>query len=383
VQFKGLQVGFDLQYIGCTRSADALWPSADFCFIVLDWIFGLLFCFEALVKIVCFGLKYFTDPWNLPDLAVVCTFAFDKIATISMAVDKRILQLMRLFRLVRLFRLIETLEGLDILYIMTTSIKGVFWILAWAVTLLSVMLVTLSLFLTQVLHAMYFNDVSQSDLSAAELEKHHKLYEYFGSFTRCLMSMFELTLANWPPVTRLLAEEVSEWFMLLCVVHKLTIGFAVIGVINGVIMQETFKVAATDDMIMVRQKTAAQNRFREKMTSLFSALDHDGDGAVDFDEFEIISRIPEVTTWLAAMDIDTDDLPMLFSLIDADGSGTLPIEELVTRIPRVKGPARSIDMLAMYKLMCGGDMGVHPAAHRKTDKRPRPSASTPAFLKQN
>ena len=42
--------------------------------------------------------------------------------------------------------------------------------------------------------------------------------------------MFEVTLANWPPAARLLAENVSEWFMLFGVLHKLAIGFAVVSV---------------------------------------------------------------------------------------------------------------------------------------------------------
>ena len=45
-----------------------------------------------------------------------------------------------------------------------------------------------------------------------------------------IYSMFEITLANWPPVSRLLAENVSEWFMLFGVLHKLAIGFAVVSV---------------------------------------------------------------------------------------------------------------------------------------------------------
>ena len=40
--------------------------------------------------------------------------------------------------------------------------------------------------------------------------------------------------------------------MLLCILHKLVIGFAVVGVINGVFIQETFKVASSDNQIMMR-----------------------------------------------------------------------------------------------------------------------------------
>ena len=66
----------------------------------------------------------------------------------------------------------------------------------------------------------------------------------------------------------------SEWYFAFSIAHKVTIGFAVIGVINGVFMQalgtgrfvepsadfgctqETFKVAGSDDKIMMRQRVA-------------------------------------------------------------------------------------------------------------------------------
>jgi len=208
-------------------------------------------------------------------------------------------------------------------------------------------LMTCSLFLTQVLQTVSFNNIQANGLSAVELERSRKLYEYFGSFSRCLLSMFEITLGNWPPVTRLLSEEVSEWFMFFCMVHKLTIGFAVIGVINGVILQETFKVAQTDDVIMLRQKQRASQQVRKKMMSLFEALDQSGDGNLEYEEFEVIANIPEMKTWLASMEIETDDLKTLFELIDDDCSGSITAEELASRMPRIKGTARSIDVLAM------------------------------------
>jgi len=244
------------------------------------------------------------------------------------------------------------------LYIMTTAMKGMSKVLFWAVVLLSVMLVSMSLMLTQILHASYFEGALPVD--PIRLAARHKMYEYFGSFTRCLLSMFEITLANWPPVTRLLSEEVNESFMFFCLVHKLTIGFAVIGVINGVILQETFKVAATDDMIMVRQKSRAASMMRKKMTLLFEALDAGGDGHISQEEFETIGHVPEVKTWLSSMDIETDDLPALFVLIDEDSSGEITIDELVSRVPRIKGAARSIDVLGLKKMLIDSGTIANP-----------------------
>jgi len=162
--------------------------------------------------------------------------------------------------------------------------------------------------------------------------------------------MYEITLGNWPPVARILAEEVSEWFSLICIVHKLTIGFAVIGVITGVILQETFKVAQTDDIIMFRQKKNASRILAEKMKTLFETLDMDPDGKVEVEEFmHMLDIDPDMKFWLASLDIETDNLATLFELIDVDGSGYITVDEMVTRVPRIRGAARSIDVLDMLR----------------------------------
>jgi len=243
------------------------------------------------------------------------------------------------------------MESLDVLFIITTAIRGMNQILVWSVALLAVMLMTQALFLTQVLHASIFSEDSLAKLSEKERVDIHVLFEYFGSFSRCLLSMFELTLGNWPPVTRILQEQLTEWFMPICLLHKLTIGFAVVGVINGVILQETFKVASTDDMIMMRQRKRAALLLKKKMKMLLGALDADGSGTLDWEEFKVIAHIPEVKTWLAAMDIETDDLLTLFQLVDRDHGGSISADELALRMPRIKGAARGIDVMSLMNLM--------------------------------
>merc|ERR1712232_701073 len=151
-----------------------------------------------------------------------------------------------------------------------------------------------------------------------------------------------------PPVTRLLTENVSESFMFFCLLHKLTIGFAVVGVINGVFMQETFKVAAMDDLNMVRQKERAMKKHAEKMTKLFLAADSSGDGYLDAEEFRGVMNDPGVRLWLSSMDIDAADADVLFGLLDT-GDGSLELKEIIQGVSRLKGPARSLDLNVLMR----------------------------------
>ena len=104
----------------------------------------------------------------------------------------------------------------------------------------------------------------------------------------------------------------KEYYAIFSVAYKLIIGFAAVGIINAVFMQETFKVAASDDKLMMRQKAREsytvlgpvgiasmalclcrvtcrplprQERDRmlhtKKMRTLFAAADESGDGVLE------------------------------------------------------------------------------------------------------
>merc|ERR1719291_564831 len=133
---------------------------------------------------------------------------------------------------------------------MTTALQGSLYVLAWSCLLLIIIQAMVAFFINQLLDEFYFG----GDHPQQEQEE---VFEYFGSFSRALLSTFEMTLANWPPVCRLLMENVSEWFMVICLLHKLTVGFAVVAIINAIFIQETFRIASQDDFVMRYHKESA------------------------------------------------------------------------------------------------------------------------------
>jgi len=250
----------------------------------------------------------------------------------------------RLVRLTRLLKLVRSIEHFDVLVLMVTAIKKSLLALGWSMMLLFTAHMIVALCICNILHMTYFpGKEAHADETTLEV------YEYFGTFTRAMTSTFELTLANWPVICRLLSEEISEWFSLWVLVHRFALGIAVIGVLNGIFMQETLRAAASDDDIMVRTKERHRKMQRKKLADLFDILDHEADGKITIDEFNSIATSHTVRTWLAAMELSTDDLDNLFWLIDVDNSGGVTLDELMAGVDRLRGTARSLDLVTVMK----------------------------------
>merc|ERR1712048_1042668 len=105
-------------------------------------------------------------------------------------------------------------------------------------------------------------------------------------------------------------------------------GEALVRVMTGIFMFETFKAAAADDELMIMQKEAQQKMHASKMQHLFEEADEEGDGFLSYEEFLEIVEDVRVKTWLNAMDIDIADATVAFDLLD-DGDQKLSAEELV------------------------------------------------------
>jgi len=250
------------------------------------------------------------------------------------------LRLARLARLMRLLRLVKTIEAFDSLYVMTTAIRGSSSILVWAIVLLVIVQMMIALLLQHILES-YVEDTSVSE------DQRLLVFKYYGTFARTMLTMFEITLGNWMPPCRALVENVSEWFMLFSLVHKLVIGFSVVSVITGVFIQETFKVATTDDTIMMIQKERASLVHRRKMEALFRLADISSDGFVETGGFAAVISAPWVRRWLSAMDLEADAGVLLRLVGDKVQDGRISAAELLECLTRLKGSARSVDLLAL------------------------------------
>merc|ERR1712129_96422 len=261
-------------------------------------------------------MQFFCKFWNWIDMLILSSWFGTQSGS---NLNPLVFRLLRLSGLLRLKRLLSMTSAFDSLYMMVTAIKGSLLFLLWAVLLICVVEVMLACLL-QASVENYLLEGNRSQKAADEV------YMHFGSFARSMLSMFELTLGNWIPPTRALVENVSEWYLLFFLMHKFIIGFSVVSVITGVFIQETFKVATSDDQIMLNNKRRAMKEHERKMKQLFKHADHDGDDTLDRGEFEKVMDDPTVRKWLSSMGLEIDDVDALFEVLNG-GDGKVSAHE--------------------------------------------------------
>jgi len=207
------------------------------------------------------------------------------------------------------------------------------------------------LFMFQVVVGLTLNNILMSFLENSEnsLESRKDVWSYFGTFSKTILTMWELTLGNYAPVSNLLVVNVGEVYGYVITTYKVCVGFAVVKVITGVFLHETFRTANSDDELMIMQKRRSKSKHVKKMLQFLTAADDSNDGVLQREELKKILENPDMKVWLSAQDLDVVDVDLLFDFLDG-GEGHISSAELISGVARLKGAARSIDLVGLMHM---------------------------------
>merc|ERR1712048_1070735 len=122
--------------------------------------------------------------------------------------------------------------------------------------------------------------------------------------------------------------------------------FAVIRVITAIFLKETLDAAENDADVAVSERRAKTAADLDKLRRIFIHSDKNGDGMVTFAEFESVMSQTDVQHYLSSLDLEIDEYKMLFTLLD-DGDGIITYDEFIDGLSRLKGQARTLDMVAL------------------------------------
>eukprot|EP00928_Gymnodinium_smaydae_P042446 TRINITY_DN28582_c0_g1_i1.p1 TRINITY_DN28582_c0_g1~~TRINITY_DN28582_c0_g1_i1.p1 ORF type:complete len:598 (+),score=78.50 TRINITY_DN28582_c0_g1_i1:61-1854(+) len=341
-QYASFDAGRLLEFPGFTLSGPEIWPGVTEFFHAADVTLQISFIIELFMRIGGMRWAAVWSVWIWFDTALVVLGLVHLTTSDADDVDPTILRLARMARLARLLTVVRSIRQFDSLYLLIRSIQASFGALVWSFSFLFAIQITIGLIMCQSFASFY----SREDVS---IEVRRECFGYFGSFSRMLITMFEVSIGNWVPACRFLMDNVSEWFALFFLLYVCMWCFAVLRVITAVFITETNHACAQDLDIAIRRRNRERMLDMESLRELFNELDIDSNGGLTYEELQALITDPVLNAWLRTVNLHADDLNELHSLL-ADSKGNIRVKEFVDGIIKFRGVSKEIHMVALAEL---------------------------------
>jgi Ca2+-binding EF-hand superfamily protein len=323
---------------------------SDDAFVILEYAFCGWFTVELIIRIVSERREFLTGEdkyWNISDAFLVFyTYSMFIVArgdtSRSAQESLSFIRILRVFRLIRVVRVVRSVKSLRNLRTMVFAIINSFVSLMWALLMIFLIIYMFSIIFQNAVANYFATATTDEELTRAGL-----MQEYFGGLWETMISLFcSITGGNdWMTYAERIRWLGEHYF----IIYMFYVGFCLVGLLNVVtgIFVDSAVCTRTEDEVVESFKED-QRRTYDKLREIFKEADGDGDSQMTLEEFKMLmSTNSGVKAYLSGLEIDPTEALSIFTLIDTDGSNKVDIKEFVDGIFKLKGHAKSVDMLAM------------------------------------
>lgn len=299
----------------------------------LDIFFCVAFTVELALRLYTWGCSFFYAKqwqWNIFDMVLVIMQIIEEFLARIYAENPNssnysFMRLLRILRLIRVVRLVRIVRIIGELRTLVTSIISSLKSLSWTIVLLIVMMYMVGIYFAQLI-----SDHGRHDPI---------LCEYFGSLGKSLLTLFEAFTGgvDWHILADALLKSIHPFCAVLFALYIAFAVLAVLNVVTGVFVESALAVTRHDkDVDLV-------NHLRE----VFAKTDHDGNGMLEWEEFEKHIEDSQMDVLFKAVDLDRSEARGLFELIDIENKGEISREDFIMGCLRLKGGAKALDLATL------------------------------------
>jgi hypothetical protein len=322
----------------CTGESLAFWLG-NFCFTVLYLI-------EVALRIAATPVLFFIGHdrnWNFLDIVVLTCSIIDTFIGVNAV---RVLRMARGLRLLRILRLFRDLRE------MVCMFGGAMRSLSAAILLLLTIMFIFAIFMAGV--------IAQS---LPRLPEDHRelMIKWYRNVIRIVVTLLQCITGgvDWHEVAEPLLE-VHVGLYILFVVYVVTIILGALNILTGIFVERAQEMSALDRDLVIHAESKRDNAFLTEMKGIFEEADFDGSGTISWKEFKEYLQKKEVRTYLAAQQLEAFDAKQLFNIlteglrerglrIEDDEEEEIAIEDFVMGCQRLKGTAKSVDVVALLQ----------------------------------
>lgn len=323
--------------------------------------YTFLFTFEWIVRIAAWGPRVFCGEdwhWMALDTAVVLSSLFEfalelpmhqehSSSTISNMRLLRVLRVAKVTRALRIVRVVKFVRSLkSLLFCIGRTIRA----LAWSAVLLMLIIFVFGLIFTDIT-TEFLSNPENTNLSQKHIEEMLGFFpERFGGLELSTHTLYASITGGFTWVeARDFFGKISLVWGLLFEAYIAFCLFAVLNVMTGVFCHSAIESADKDHELNLQMLAVERQKYFRAVKRLFARLDQDSDGGITAEEFEVALQDAALINVFDALEISVADAWNLFRTLDSDGDAHVGPQEFVDGCLRLKGPARSIDVVCIKR----------------------------------
>lgn len=257
----------------------------------------------------------------------------------------RTMRLVRAFRGVRVVRLLRYVSALRTLVL---SIISSMASLCWTLALLVLLFYSFGIVFTQQVMDYCRDEAVRStgDVNAQPVCPNNVAF-YWASVPESMLTLFTAITGgmNWEDAMaslRLISPLAASCFVFYIAIAVL----AVVNVVTGVFCSTAMESASADKEIATMKQLQRKNAQVADLRRVFQEIVTE-ENLVNLQEFQNAMNLPRFANFLESMGISTEDIAILFTVIDADRSGLIDLDEFVQGCMQLHGPAKSLQLAKM------------------------------------
>lgn len=332
-------------------------------FRIISYVFLGIFSMELLVRLYVNGLigfffkrgRMYSDGiwWNWFDAFVVGAQVVEEFLNFldtsggsSGSFQKlRLLKVLRILRLMRVLRVMRVLRLISELRTIVSSIVGSMKSLGWAILLLLLMIYIVGVFFTQQINQY----MVELDPSVAKNDKQIILNQYFGSLLRTILSLFQAMSGgiDWDSLADPLIREIHPALGFAFTAYIAFAILALLNVVTGVFVQTALQSARDEEDAFLTDQIISL--FHMRANAELAGLGKSAQTLTSDEVEEVLANQGEAVKEWRAIDLKPEEAKYLFNLLDIERKGEVDFEEFLSGCLRLKGSAKSIDMLAVMQ----------------------------------
>merc|ERR1712019_247078 len=320
-------------------------------------MFAIALTVDLLLRILCFGKVFFSDPaerwWNLFDSTLVAIAIFEPMFGDSAGVKaSRKFPALRIFRALRVLRIIRQLGTLRLMFAMIThAFVNVMW--AFVFILLFTFMVAVTFMQVTANKIDEFRDAHPSAWmqhvkEGMPNEWVQKISVSYGNIVSSCVTLvasisggLDWIDASWPLL------QIHPMYLILYLIFVMFCVFGLMNILTGIFVANTKEVSQVDRDLVIRAQLKDRKSFANQLKNVLRSIDKDGSGSISKHELMEHLSSSEFYAYLKTLDVTVSDAQGVFKLLDVNGMGEVSIDEFVLSLMRFQGSARAVDVATL------------------------------------